>query len=244
MTNEEKIIAEFYKVKEMEWVESKRRNNTGIGKTLEDYIGVVENNLNEPDLYGFEIKSHRSASSSLVTLFTKSPSYPRGANGKLKNAYGEPYPQNPSLKNLHTSMFGNSYNTYMNRLSFKLINDRTQQKLFIGIYSLANGGLINSSDYYNYCDIEKTLKTKLKNLLYVDAKSEMRGNKEWFKFENATIYYEPSFDAFLNMIDNGYIRYDIRIGSYDTGKTHDHGSAFRVDEYNILMLYKFKIDIK
>lgn len=56
MTNKEMIIEAFYKVKTMGWVKSHRRNNTGIGKTFEDCIGVIENNLNEPDLFGFELK--------------------------------------------------------------------------------------------------------------------------------------------------------------------------------------------
>lgn len=104
MTNREKMIEAFYKVKNLGWVESHRRNNTGIGKTFEDYVGVVENNLNEPDLFGYEIKSHRSESSSYVTLFTKSPSYPtKGANAYLKDHFGSNYPDS-KLKKLHTSI--------------------------------------------------------------------------------------------------------------------------------------------
>ena len=78
------VISKFKEVKSLEYVPSNRANNTGIGKTFEDYIGVVENNLDEPDLAGFEIKSHRGASCSYVTLFTKSPSFPKRANAYLK----------------------------------------------------------------------------------------------------------------------------------------------------------------
>ena len=45
----------------------------------------------------------------------------------------------------------------------------------------------------------------------------------------------------LKMIDEGDIMYDIRIGSYKSGrnigKPHDHGSGFRIKEYNICKLY-------
>ena len=58
MENKDFIISKFKEVKSLEYVPSNRANNTGIGKTFEDYIGVVENNLDEPDLAGFEIKSH------------------------------------------------------------------------------------------------------------------------------------------------------------------------------------------
>ena len=55
MENKDFIISKFKEVKSLEYVPSNRANNTGIGKTFEDYIGVVENNLDEPDLAGFEI---------------------------------------------------------------------------------------------------------------------------------------------------------------------------------------------
>lgn len=34
--------------------------------------------------------------------------------------------------------------------------------------------------------------------------------------------------------------YDIRIGSYANGRTHDHGSGFRILQPNIRLLYKNK----
>ena len=50
-----------------------------------------------------------------------------------------------------------------------------------------------------------------------------------------------SFTKFLNLIDKGLIMYDIRIGSYktgkDVGKAHDHGSGFRILEKNLTKLY-------
>ena len=43
------------------------------------------------------------------------------------------------------------------------------------------------------------------------------------------------------MLDNGFIMYDIRIGSYGSGKNygkaHDHGSGFRIKEEHIKDLY-------
>ena len=135
MTNKEKIISKFRAVKELGYVKSRRRNNTGIGKTFEDYVGVVENNYDEPDLFGYEIKSHREAAQSYITLFTKSPSFPRGANAKLKDKYGSPYEDNPDLKKLHTSMFANKKNSYGNKYAFQLINNREERCIYIAVYS-------------------------------------------------------------------------------------------------------------
>lgn len=82
----------------------------------------------------------------------------------------------------------------------------------------------------------------MRNLFYVsaDTKKDTKGI-EYFYFKKADIYENPSFVKFINMIDKGLIMYDIRIGSYQSGinygKTHDHGSGFRIAENNLSKLY-------
>ena len=241
LENKDFIISKFKEVKSLEYVPSNRANNTGIGKTFEDYIGVVENNLDEPDLAGFEIKSHRGASCSYVTLFTKSPSFPKRANAYLKDKFGTPYEDAPSINSLHTSMFANSYNTYMKKYSFKLLNNPVAKTILIGVFDLNTKELLDCSVGYTYQDIQKALTKKLKNLLYVTAQTKKEGGKELFYFNKADIYTEPSFERFISLLTDGKIMYDIRIGSYKSGPKygmpHDHGSGFRILEANIRLLY-------
>ena len=245
MTNKEKIIEAFNKVKSLGWIKSHRRNNTGIGKTFEDCVGVVENNLKEPDLYGFEIKAHRSESASYVTLFTKSPSFPKkGANAYLKDKFGEHY-EGSNLKKLHTSIFGNRFNLYAGKYSFRLINSRVERRIYIGVYSEDGNKPEDMSVYYAYEDIEKALRKKLHDLFYVSAQRRMDADgKEEFYFDSAEIYSFPTLDNFLNMLDKGDIMFDIRIGTYQSGvkigKPHDHGNCFRVKEDNLSKLYSTK----
>lgn len=234
MTNREKIIEAFYKVKALGWIKSHRSNNTGIGKTFEDCIGVIENNLNEPDLFGYEIKSHRDESESYVTLFTKSPSYPpKGANAYLKDRFGEFYPNSTTLKKLHTSMFASRYNSYADKYSFRLIHSREEKRIYIGVYRLEDKELLDKSVYYTYSDIENALKDKLHSLFFVKAlRRNNSDGTESFNFTSAEIYEAPSLDTFLKMLDEGEIMYDIRMGAYSSGKNfgkpHDHGSGFRI----------------
>lgn len=242
MSNKEKIIEAFNKVKALGWVKSHRSNNTGIGKTFEDCIGVVENNRNEPDLFGFEIKSHRASSSSYVTLFTKSPSYPRrGANGYLRDKFGSIDPDN-NLKKLHTSIFADKYNTYEGKYSFRLIHKEDERRIYIEVYTADDHKLLDNKVYYTYADMEKALRDKLRNLLYVTAQRRMNPDgTESFCFDSAEIYCDPSLECFLKLLDQGYIMYDIRMGSYKSGKLygkpHDHGSGFRIKEDTLLKLY-------
>ncbi len=242
MKNKERIIDEFKKVKALGFVRSNRKNNTGIGKTFEDYIGVVENNLDEPDLLGYEIKSHREEAASYVTLFTKSPNFPKRANAYLNSNFGTPYDNNPSLNKLHTSMFATKFNTFGGKYSFKLINDKKAKQVRIGVYDINTKELIDDKVGYTYDCLEKVLDKKLKNLFYVSAERKFIEDVEYFYFNRADIYTNPSIDKLLDLIDSGHIMFDIRIGSYrsgrNLGKTHDHGSGFRIIESNIKLLFE------
>lgn len=240
--NKKQIIERFRQVKALGFVKSNRTNNTGIGKTFEDYVGVVENNIDEPDLFGYEIKSHREEAASYITLFTKSPDFPPKANTRLKEEYGIPYEDNETLKKLHTSMFASRYNTFSNTYSFRLINERKNKVIRIGIYTADTKELIDDSTGYTYDCLENILKKKLKDLFYVSAERKFEKGDEYFYFNKAEIYSNPTLDKFLKLIDEGLIMYDIRIGSYKTGKNkgkaHDHGSGFRILEPNLHLLFK------
>lgn len=242
-TNKDLIIERFREVKALGFVRSNRNHNTGIGKTFEDYIGVVENNLDEPDLFGFEIKSHRELATSYVTLFTKAPNFPQRANTYLKDMYGQAYPTNADLKKLHISMFASKYTLAYAQYNFRLINDKDNAVIRIGVYDPNNGNiLIDNRVGYTYECIERILKKKLKNLFYVSAETAVIDNKEHFHFNKGEIFTNPSFKQFIKLIDEGVIMYDIRIGSYSSGrnygKAHDHGSGFRILEKNIHLLYE------
>ena len=69
MTLEEFKI-KFEELKNKGYIKSLRKGPTGIGYTLETYLGIKENNLALPDISGVEIKAHRSNSNNLITLFT------------------------------------------------------------------------------------------------------------------------------------------------------------------------------
>lgn len=238
----DKILKKSKHIIELGLVKTHRKGDTGIGKTFEDLMGVSENNLPGCDLHGYEIKSQRINSASYITLFTKSPTHPRGINAILRDKFGTPYDDNPSLKRLHTSMFANSYNTYKGEYSFKLIHEPLEEKIYIGVFKNTNKELLDKTAYYTYKEFQKIFDTKLKRLFLVLAESIKIDKIEHFKYKDIYLYYNPSISEFLKLIDQGLIMYDIRIGVYrsgkNIGKSHDHGSGFRIKRENIHKLYK------
>ena len=81
------FIDEYKKIKGMGWIKTRRSGPTGVGKTLEDLLGIPENNNDEPDFGEYELKSCRKDSQSMLTMFTKAPQPPK-ANTYLREKYG------------------------------------------------------------------------------------------------------------------------------------------------------------
>lgn len=241
--NRDRIIREFRRIKKLGYLQSKRGHNTGIGKTFEDYLGVKENNLKDPDFAGFEVKSQRELSNSYITLFTKSPSHPKGANRYLRDAFGKPDSMFESIKVLHTSCFGNKYNTYLDKYGFRLKIDKELERVIFEAKHLGSGEIIDQNVYWTFESLNRAIEKKLKGLLFVTAETRKIGGNESFHYTKAKVFINLRFEKFLSEIQNGAIMFDVRIGAYKThgkasfGRPHDHGSGFRIKRENLPSIF-------
>jgi len=68
--NLEEFKNKFKEIRESGYYKSKRLGPTGVGHTLEQCLGLFENNIAIPDLGDVELKAHRDNCNSLITLFT------------------------------------------------------------------------------------------------------------------------------------------------------------------------------
>lgn len=241
MKNLDKLKKDFNRIKKMGFVECTRPNNTdgGIGNTFEDLLGVAENNKKEADFKGFEVKSKRLFNSSYVSLFTKSPDNPKRANSYLRENFGEIRDENHSdKKKLYASVFGHRDSTVYSKYKMKLNVDRQNNKLDLVIKDLKDKNLATVS--WDFATLVKA-SIKMKDLLLVFADTKTVNNKNQYHFTEGEIYKDFDIDKFLKEIEKGGIMFDIRIGVYNSGKsygkTHDHGSGFRVKAQNFKNLY-------
>lgn len=237
----DEFISRFNAVRELGWVPSHRSNNTGIGKTLEDLMEIEENNSDGPDLGDVEIKSQRALSSSKVTLFTKKPSGPDGANVSLRDNYGIQNPRHPDLMQMHASMF-NYWNKTYDRWAMRLIPDDDEEKIFLQIRDLRTGEMEPFTCWYDYEVIREVISRKMGILAFVSADRRVVDGCEHFRYTDCTVFVGGSFENFMKLLNSGKIQYDIRIGSYKTpgknyGKVHDHGSGFRIARSNMSELF-------
>lgn len=246
MDNIDKIKSEFERIKNLGFVQTNRINNRdgGIGNTFEDYLGVTENNLKDPDFEGFEVKTQRQLTSSYITLFSKSPSFPKGANAILKDKFGEVRDDNfPDLKKLYASIFGNKWSEVYGKHLMKLEVDYNKEKLFL--HTKSNNQIFNEV-YWDFNALEKGL-NKLNKLFVVSAEQKTINNKPYYHYNKGKVFLDIDFDKFLNILSNGSIQFDIRIGVHKSGKNygkpHDHGSGFRIKKESLNSLFKTEITL-
>lgn len=211
------LIQRLKVIKERGYIKTHRSGNTGIGKTLEDLLGIMENNVPGPNARMIELKSARKNISSMLTLFTKSP-LPPGINSVLLYRFG--YEGKEGRKRLETTVNAMKFNQLKGKTGFK-INIRIDR---VNLITAEN-------EIVAYWDKE-TLKTyferKLPKLLYVKAETRDSGFNEEFWFNEAWLLSGFNFDSFVQLLKEGTILVDIRIGQYLDGRTHDHGTGFRV----------------
>lgn len=245
----EKFSEAFESVKKLGFIKTKRVGNTGIGKTLEDFIGVTENNIDAPDLHGFEIKSQRALSTSFVTLFTRAPTFPKAANNTLRLKFGSYDKEFPDIKVLHVSLFANRWTNHSAGFAFKLDSQLDKKQLHLQIRDVASETMIDEKIYWEYAVFEKIMNEKIQRLAFVEAQNKKINDEEYFHFEKCTLYYGVSLEKFIQFINSGDIMFDIRIGAYKNkssrsyGKTHDHGSGFRIKKDKLDSLFESKIVI-
>ncbi|MBT9145905.1 MAG: hypothetical protein DDT42_01782 [candidate division WS2 bacterium] len=82
--------------------------------------------------------------------------------------------------------------------------------------------------YWDKETLKNYFERKLPKLLYVKAGTKGSGSNEEFWFSEAWLLSGFDFDSFVQLLKEGTILVDIRIGQYPDGRTHDHGTGFRV----------------
>jgi len=221
------ITQSLKELSERGWIRSNREHNTGIGKTLEDHLGIKENNIALPDFGVMELKSQRVNTISMMTLFTKSPD--GITNAEIRKCFGYPDKEFPKIKILHQTISGGKRNA----MGFQATIDEGQGKLLI----FKKGKLLG---HYGLEFLRKKAVEKIGNgLILVRAETKKLRGREYFHYKDAYLLKEIDPTKFL-----AHSKYDIRLGVYHSGakagQPHDRGSAFRLTEKALPLLFKIR----
>ena len=248
----EQLIQRLNEIATSGWFVSERgRNDGAVGNTLEDLLGIEENNLPIPNAAEWELKAQRSTSNSLLTLCHMEPS-PRAlslVSRMLLPKYGWPHQGAGSTYGAHERSFrATLVGGGRTDRGFSVQVDEQNQRLVISfdasqvdgrhalwlaeVQSAIGLGELNPQPYWGYRDLEHKMGTKLTNCFLVTAKSKRIDGIEHFWFNEAWMLSGFEFGLFVEALSRGdaYIDFDARSG-------HNHGTKFRIKKHAMRSLY-------
>lgn len=248
----DELIQELIKIKEMGWIKNARHGNVGgVGNTIEDLLGIQENNLPIPNAAEWELKCQRLNTTSLTTLFHMEPS-PRALKFVpqiLLPLYGWSH-QEAGTKYHDTEM---SFRQTIHGQSrsdrgFKVVINRRERKVLISFDAKSVSGKhsswlksvkkkvalgeLNPQPYWGFDDLFHKAGTKLLNCFYVQSRVKHDGGFEYFSYEKILMLQKLSLEKFLDAIEQAAILVD-----FDARTGHNHGTKFRLRQDKLPSLY-------
>jgi hypothetical protein len=239
----ELLVEKLKEISKQGWVPNNRHGNQGgIGNTLEDLLGIKENNLPIPNAAEWELKTQRAETSSLTTLFHIEPS-PRAMKfvpetlllkyGWKHQKAGKDYPLNEM--SFRQTIHGQNPSDR----GFMVKIDRVAQKILISFDSSVVSdkhsqwlksverriGLneLNPQPYWGFDDLQHKAGTKLLNCFYVQAEVKKENGKEFYHYNKLLMLRKFYFEGFLEALETGNVLID-----FDARTGHNHGTKFRL----------------
>ena len=249
----QELISELKEIAERGWIQNTRQGNQGgVGNTLEDLLGIVENNLPIPNAAEWELKTKRAGSSSLTTLFHMEPS-PRAMRfvpkvllplyGWSHQKAGSQYPEDEM--SFRQTIHGQSRSSR----GFKVVIDRDERKVLISFNAKKvedahkrwlesveeRVGLheLDPQPYWGFDDLRYKAGTKLLNTFYLEARTKKDQKIEYYHYNRIMMLEKFGFEKFLEELERGNVLVD-----FDARTGHNHGTKFRIRQGKIPALYE------
>lgn len=239
----EELVEEMHKIEALGWLENDNPNNDGTpGDMLEAILGIPTNNLPIADASGWELKTQRQETSSLISLSHKEPK-PREERivpkillplyGWRHEKAGTLYPDNE----LSFRMTMNGA-TFTDR-GFKFRVNRETQRIEIifdssmvaprhkdwldSVKERVGLGPLPVTPYYDFTDLYLTIGRKFLNTLYVRFETKKENGKTFIHYNEAYFLEGADIQKFIEMLENGIVKIE-----FDARTGHNHGTKFRM----------------
>src|SRR3989339_1674407 len=247
------LIEKLKEIAKMGWISNARHgNHGGIGNTLEDLLGIEENNLPIPNAAEWELKAQRAVTTSLTTLFHIEPS-PRAIRfvpqvflplyGWTHQEAGKKYGKDEM--SFRQTIHGHNPSDR----GFMVKIDRSEKKILISFDSskvaikhikwlnsvkkrVGNLNELDPQPYWGFDDLGHKAGTKLLNCFYVQAEVKKEKGKEFYCYSSVLMLQKFSFEGFLKALEDAKILVD-----FDARTGHNHGTKFRLRQDCLPMLY-------
>ena len=248
------LITELLAIRAKGWIPSgrKKTNSGAVGNTLEDLLGIEENNLPLPNASEWELKTQRRKTSSLLTLFHMEPS-PRALKlvPYLLEKYGWPHAEAGKKYPPDTKSFRQTLSFQQRSARGFLVDIDEQNRRIVINFSFDEIGegledwkrsIENNNckvfdpvytPYWGFDDVFHNAGVKLGNCFYILADEKRIGNKNHFQYSEIKMLSGFKIEKFISAIKDGHILID-----FDARTGHNHGTKFRIKQNAFPLLYE------
>lgn len=231
---------QFQEIKRKGWIPSCTKGNSGVGITFEKLLGKEVENFEIADYFGIEIKTKCSKREPYLSLFNATPDSYLFEIKRLQKNYGYPDKEYPQFKVFNVSVYC-TRKVYINKNYLgQLSVDYKHKNITLNIYD-NQYKLIDNLSAWSFDMLEEKLYRKLKYLAFVQADRKYELGQVYFRYHTIYFYRLKSFDDFIKLIENGFIRISFSIGVYKHGRKfgqiYDHGTTFNIKEDALEMLF-------
>ena len=221
----------------------------GVGDTLENALSISRNNSVLPDYKGIELKASRltrttrrgtRATRDRVNLFSKVPDGGLSYSDIVRE-FGR-WTWNEAKQEERLSIQNTTFFSKVNSFGLILNIDNNNEEVHICYEDAREHRHMLS--YWYLSTLNKKLLEKHKETFWVKAVSDLRGNREWFRYDIIEHTKNPNTSLILPLIETDKIMIDLA-GYYkkinkngrDTLNWRDHGMLFKMWPQDLPLLF-------
>ena len=198
----EELLSKFRSVKG-QWFESEVKADTGIGRTIETFLGIRMNSDRTPDYKGIELKSHREKrTSSKNTLFTQTPDWEISTlkSGKeIVAKYG--YLTKEGKRTYHNTVQCTPPNSQMLFLNVNQVEELLELQ--------AKKARIEDIAVWRLMKLHERLLTKHKETFWIEVINEVHDGREFFMYKQIEHTRNPNIGQFDVLLEQNLITVDL-----------------------------------
>lgn len=248
------LIQKLIEIRDSGWVENTQPSNDGAaGNILEHLLGIPTNNIPIPDASGWELKTQKKNTNSLISLSHREPEPAREGivqryllpnYGWTHQKAGGEYPADE--KSFRMTMNGASYtdrgfkitvNREANRLEVEfnsaMVSSRHREWLESVRARVGHLGPLDRTPYWRFNTLYLSIGRKFYNCFLVRCDVKRENGKEYFHYNEGYILKNVDIDRFIDCIESGIVKVE-----FDTRTHHNHGTKMRMFFRDIPSVYK------
>ena len=198
----DELLGRFRSVKD-QWFESEVTADTGIGRTIESFLGISMNSDKTPDYKGIELKSHREKRSSKKNvLFTQTPDWDISA---LKSGR--------EIVEKYGYFTAEGKKTYQNTVQCSPPNSQLLFFYFFQIEELlelqAEKKPKEDVAVWRLMKLHQRLLTKHHETFWIEVENQFNDGKEYFRYKQIEHTKNPNVGQFDILLEQNLITIDL-----------------------------------